>query len=234
MTQTHDDRLAQSVASNVENLDAATVAAYLRANPDFFVTHADLLTELLLPHESGEAVSLVERQVSVLRDRNIEGRKHLGSLLSAAKTNDLLFGKTRDLVLAMLDAPDLITLVSSLNAKMRSEFEVSDVSIFALDGTLKPVLGIHSATRAEAEEKLGNLLQGNATCRAIREQEARFLFPNVPSMESAAVVPLRHVAFRGLLALGSSDAERFSPGMGTLFVRYIGEVLSRLLVSGGR
>ena len=234
MTQTQDDRLTQSVASNAGNLEAPIVAAYLRANPDFFVTHADLLTELLLPHESGDAVSLVERQVSVLRDRNIEGRKYLGSLVSAAKYNDALFGKTRDLVLAMLDAPDRIALITSLNTKMRSDFEVADVSVFALDGTLKPVLGIRSATRAEAEERLGNLLQGNATCRAIADQEAAFLFSDAASIRSAAVVALRHGAFRGLLALGSNDAAQFDPRMDTLFVRYIGEVLSRLLVRGGR
>ena len=235
MTQTQDDRLAQPVASSVENLDAPTVAAYLRANSDFFVTHADLLTELLLPHESGDAVSLVERQVSVLRGRNIETRKDLVKLREAAKTNDAHFAKTRDLVLTMLDAPDLITLVSSLNAGIRSEFSaVSAVGIFALDGSLKPVLGIHSTTRAEAEEKLGNLLKGGAACGAVREQEAQFLFPDGPSIKSAAVVALRHAMFRGVLALGSTNAEHFSPGMDTLFLRFIGEVLSRLLVVRGR
>ncbi|MCH7709206.1 MAG: DUF484 family protein [Myxococcales bacterium] len=90
------------------------------------------------------------------------------------------------------------------------------------------------ATRAEAEEKLGNLLQGDAACGAVREQEAQFLFPDVASIKSAAVVALRHGMFRGVLALGSTNAEHFSPGMDTLFLRFIGEVLSRLLVVRGR
>jgi uncharacterized protein YigA (DUF484 family) len=232
MNQTQDDRLARSVKSS--DLEASTVAAYLRANPDFFVTHPELLTELLLPHESGDAISLVEHQVSVLRDRNIESRKHLGSLLEAAKINDALFGKTRELVLALLDAPDLIELVSTLKAQLRADFDVTAITVFALDGTLTPVLGIQSTTRANAEDRLGNLLHGSAACGAIREQEGKFLFPENSGIRSAAVVPLRHHGFRGILALGSVDAHRFDPRMGTLFLRYIGEVLSRLLTGSGQ
>lgn len=234
MSETQDDRLKASVESSVDNLDAASVVAYLRDHPDFFVTNADLLTELLLPHESGDAISLIERQVSVLRDRNIENRKHIGKLLEAAKSNDVRFAKTRHLILALLDAPNLGTLISSLNEGMKSQFGVDAISTLAFDGTLEPVLGIRSATRAQAQEILGNLLEGTATCGPIREEEAVFLFPDVRAIRSAAVVPLRHASFRGALALGSKDEEKFNPRMETLFVRYIGEVLSRLLVRNGR
>lgn len=233
MSETQDDRLQQSVESSADKLDAASVVAYLRDHPDFFVTYADLLTELLLPHESGDAVSLVERQVSLLRDRNIEGRKHLGTLLDAAKTNDARFSMTRDLVLAMLDAPDLITLISSLKAGLQADPNVHAVSVIAFDGTLKPVLGIRSSTRAQTEEKLGNLLGGGGACGPIGDEGAAFLFQDVAAIKSAAVVPLQRHSFRGALALGSTDAEQFSPHTGTLFLQYIGEILSHLLVRNG-
>ncbi len=84
--------------------DAEAVAAYLRAHPEFFVDHDELLAELRLPHQPGAAVSLVERQVKLLRERNIEMRHRLSQLMDVARDNDRLFDKTRRLVLDLLDA----------------------------------------------------------------------------------------------------------------------------------
>ena len=80
---------------------------YLRENPDFFGRHPMLLTDLSLPHDSGEAISLVERQVAILRERNIDMRRRLTHLVGAANTNDTLFEKTRRFTLNMLDCDDL-------------------------------------------------------------------------------------------------------------------------------
>ena len=79
------------------------VAEYLRSNPDFFKQQPGLLADLTLPHESGNAISLVERQVSILRERNMDMRHRMSSLLDNARDNDRLFDKTKRLVLALLE-----------------------------------------------------------------------------------------------------------------------------------
>ena len=88
-------------------LDSESVAAYLRQHPEFFVDHEELIPELRIPHQPGEAVSLVERQVKLLRERNIEMRHRLSQLMDVARDNDRLFDKTRRLVLDLLDAASL-------------------------------------------------------------------------------------------------------------------------------
>ena len=93
-------------AAVVDPRNEDTVMRYLRENPDFFGRHPMLLTDLSLPHDSGEAISLVERQVAILRERNIDMRRRLTHLVGAANTNDTLFEKTRRFTLKMLDCDD--------------------------------------------------------------------------------------------------------------------------------
>ncbi len=87
--------------------DEDSVMRYLRENPDFFGRHPTLLTDLSLPHDSGEAISLVERQVAILRERNIDMRRRLTHLVGAANNNDTLFEKTRRFTLQALDCETL-------------------------------------------------------------------------------------------------------------------------------
>ena len=77
--------------SSSSELSAAEVSSYLKANPEFFIEQEDLLADLSLPHESGTAISLLERQVTILRDRGADARQKLDNLLENARNNDQLF-----------------------------------------------------------------------------------------------------------------------------------------------
>ena len=79
------------------------VLDYLKTDPEFFQRHAGLLSELKVSHESGRAVSLIERQVAILRERNMQMRRRMNELIQAAKDNDELFAKTRTLTLELLN-----------------------------------------------------------------------------------------------------------------------------------
>src|SRR3990167_1227658 len=109
-------------------LTAEQVASYLHAHPEFFVDRDELLGEMRIPHQPGDAVSLVERQVRLLRERNIEMRHRLSQLMDVARDNDRLFDKTRRLVLDLLDASSLEEVVSCVEDSLRSEFQVPFVS----------------------------------------------------------------------------------------------------------
>ena len=94
-------------------LNDELVREYLVDNADFLQRNPDLLDHLHVSHASGSAVSLVEKQVSVLRERNVEMRRRLTTLTGNARENDKLYENTRRLVLGLLEAQALTTLCSA-------------------------------------------------------------------------------------------------------------------------
>lgn len=208
------------------------VADYLSRHPDFFLRQAELLSELTLPHDSGEAVSLVERQVAILRERNMDMRHRLSKLLDNARDNDRLFDKTRRLVLALLEARSLEDALDALLHSFQHDFNIhyTSVLLFGREDALPPSAA-RVVTLGEAREHIGPVLKNNKPlCGALGEQETGFLFPDfADSVGSLALVPLLHGNTFGILAIANRDPDYYRSSMGTLFLSYIGEVLSRLL-----
>lgn len=208
--------------------DAEAVAAYLRAHPEFFVDHDELIPELRIPHQPGTAVSLVERQVKLLRERNIEMRNRLSHLMDVARDNDRLFEKTRRLVLDLLDANSLEEVIGAVDESLRHEFQVPFVSLILFSES--PLSVGRSVSNAEAQQTIGGLLgSGKTICGVLRPHELAFLFGEEESLSigSAAVVALNQ--HQGILAVGSPDPQHYKSSLGTLFLGYIAEVLTRVL-----
>ncbi len=211
-------------------LTDARVRDYLKENPDFFDHHPDMLDHLQISHQAGNAVSLVEKQVSVLRERNMEMRKRLNSLTGNARDNDRLYDLTRKLVLTLLEARNLEDLSAAFSRGLREDFGVDHVS-FILFGDPKDSTEhcrIDTAERARIE--IGALIKGqNAVCGTLREEELQYLFPDSSGVGSAAVVPLLRGGELGVIAVGSADPHHYSANTGTLFLGHLGEVVVRLL-----
>ena len=113
------DTIDTSARNNTDpELTDEEVRNYLKSNSDFFQRHADMLDHLHISHSSGSAVSLVEKQVSVLRERNMEMRKRLNNLTANARDNDRLYDLTRNLVLELLEANSLDALCASFTRSM--------------------------------------------------------------------------------------------------------------------
>jgi uncharacterized protein len=213
-----------------DSLDAAQVAAYLKTHPEFFERHPSLLVDLRIPHASGAAVSLVERQLAVLRERNVELHERLGHLLSVARDNDQLFEKMRGLVLAIMEARSLADMAAVLERELKARFQSEFVSLLVFD-----VDGHHGSaqtvTVAEAQAQVPALVKGKqAVAGHLRSEELTFLFGHEgEQVKSSAVIPLQAERPLGLLAIGSSNADHFRTSMDTLFISFVGEVLSRML-----
>ena len=211
-------------------LDSETVAAYLSLHPEFFIDHDELIPELRIPHQRGDTVSLVERQVKLLRERNIEMRHRLSQLMDVARDNDRLFDKTRRLVLDLLDASSLEEVVSCVEDSLRREFQVPFVSLILFSEAPLPVG--RSVSSAEAHQAIGGLLAGGKTiCGVLREHELNFLFGGEDGAQvgSAAVVSISYQGLHGVLAIGSADPQHYKSSLGTLFLGYIAEVLARVV-----
>ncbi|MDF3030819.1 MAG: hypothetical protein K0R03_1377 [Moraxellaceae bacterium] len=213
-----------------ENFTEVQVASWLRAHKDFFERHPDLLAELAIPHATGGAVSLVERQVGVLRERNLELRERLQRLLDVARENDILFEKIRGLVLTLLEARNIPALATALEDDLRARFNSEFVSLllFDVDGLTGTA---HSVPLQEAQAHVPALVKGRqAVAGQLRAEELTFLFGHEGvQVKSCAVVPLHQGNVLGLLAIGSADADHFRTSMDTLFISFVGDVLARVL-----
>jgi len=208
------------------------VREFLRDNPDFLDQNPDVLESLTLPHDSGSAVSLVERQVGVMRDRIKEMRGRLDNMLTTAHDNDLLFEKTKRLVLNLLDAKTLPAMVEVLYDSLGKDFAIDFYSLTLLgDENELPRTLARVSSLEKANDQVGTLLSSNrAVCGVLRQEEMTFLFGEKGlQVGSVAAVPLRYNNLYGILALGNADPNFYKSSMGTLFLSYISEVLNRVL-----
>ena len=210
------------------NLRDELIVEYLKNEPDFFQRNAHLLSELNLPHESGQAISLIERQVAILRERNKQMRRRMNELIQAATDNDALFGKTRTLTLELLNVHSWQELNEVLATYVLADFQADFVCCHLAN---LPVFLDHLVSH-DGEMPHLRFASGNVpVCTTLRADELNDLFP-VQTHEvdgSAVLAPLYWENGAGCLAIGSREIDRFDSDMDTLFVTYIGEVLSRVV-----
>ena len=226
--------------SDNKALSADKIAAWLRDHPDFFIQRADLLELIRLPDPRGEAVSLLERQAQILRERNHELRDRLNGLLDVARENDELFEKTRALVLSLVEARNSSQLCENLLRSLKKDFGCDAVALLVYDRDLQLTGEVRANVRCLAAGQLPEALQlllrnGKAVCGVLRPSELEHLFPEQKDkVQSAAMVPLEFQGRQGLLAIGSFDPQHFRSSLGTLFISHIGAVLARRLADLGR
>ena len=219
---------AQAIAPATE-LSDEQVREYLKLNGDFLQRNPDMLDHLHISHASGSAVSLVEKQVSVLRERNIDMRHRLNALTANARDNDKLYEQTRKLVLALLDASNLDSVYSAFMDAMEKDFKVDYASLI-LFGEPSSDGKCRVETSEAAKIEIGALLKGRKpVCGVLRKEELAYLFPDAGEVGSAALMPLANGEELGLIAVGSADANRYGSSMGTLFLTHIADVIVRLL-----
>jgi hypothetical protein len=215
----------------IDDISEEQVAKYLAANTDFFEHNKDLLIDLKIPHESGRAVSLVEKQVSGMRERNTDLRRRLSQLIANARENDRLFEQTRRLVLAFLDCQNLQQICQALNQSFELHFKVQYTSLVLFDAPVGCDARI--CTINEAHHYLGKYLKSRQTIGGgLDLKERKFLFGDkAEEIGSAALAVLSHGNLYGVLAIGNKDPSYYSSSVGTIFLSYIAEVLSRSLHS---
>ena len=217
-----------------EELSEQAVQDYLSAHPDFFERHSALLSSLNLPHASGGTVSLVERQVSVLRQKELKLERQLKELIEVARENDVLVAKFHELTLQLLEADSLAKTVSAIEEALRSGFK-ADQAVLVLFGDSGAFDDI-SAGRFfrviqrddSALKPFSTFLDGtSARCGRIRDSQREFLFhQDADEIGSAALVPLGEGSEIGFLAVGSIDSDRFHPGMSIDFLSRLGDLVA--------
>lgn len=221
----------------IQQSDEEAISSYLESHPDFFERHGALLAQLKLPHSTGgQAVSLIERQVSVLRQRNDKLESQLRDLVEVARGNDDLADKIHQLALLLMGAGDRTRIIALLEEQLRMEFNADRSVLVLFDaGEGEPdVVGqfLRLAERdAEALGPFRSFLEGAAVrCGTIRDAQRDFLFgADNCEIGSIALIPLGKHCDSGFLTIGSRNADHFHPGVSIDFLSRLGELVTAAL-----
>jgi len=213
-------------------IDESAVADYLDRHPEFFTSRDELLLKMELPHQKGQAISLVEKQVSLLRERNTDTRRKLDEFVESANKNNEIFNKCRSLILKLIEAEDSDQFFKALEDSFKQDFECEAYSLIIFSDTPHQINHFTTTvSEMAAKDFIGGLIRAKEpTLGVLRPAEQDFLFRHKSeSVKSAAVLSVRKNRQIALLALGSEDAHYFQSGMGTLFIGFIADALAKLL-----
>ena len=221
-----------------EKLGAHEVAAFLRRHPKFLQQFPDLAVSMVVPREEGPAASLASYQLEVLRDKNRELTRRLHELFANAQENERLAVRTHQLTLALLRQGSEAATLRAMVASLREDFQGDLVQVLLFDDVAGlddvdwlQVVARDDARLAPFRDCLGD---GEPLCGRLQPEKNTLLYGDrVEEVQSSALLPLvgaggapaMGAAVMGMVAVGSRDPNRFYPGMGTLFLRMMGEAL---------
>ncbi|MGH8199936.1 MAG: DUF484 family protein [Steroidobacteraceae bacterium] len=225
-------REARGLATKENEEDA--IAAYLQHNPDFFERHQALLLRLRVPHaRGGSTISLVERQIEVLREKHAALEGKLAELVSVARANDAIADKLHRFTRKLLRAGSRAEAVAFIEASLREDFDAFHGGVLVLIGDypdLAPQRFVRTIPPDDAGLKPFETLftSGKPRCGQVRDTQREFLFgQDANDIGSVALVPLgEKSAPLGVLALGSTDRDRFHPGMSTEFLARMADLIT--------
>ena len=211
-----------------ERLGAHEVAAWLRRHPAFLQQFPDLALTLVVPRENGPAASLASYQLEVLRDKNRELSRRLQELFGNAQENERLAVRTHQLTLALMKQDSAAATLRAMAATLSEDFQGDAVRIivFAPEPALADADWLQHlpVTDPRLTAFRDCLDDGEPLCGRLHPDKQAVLYgPRVDEVQSSALLSLPGV---GLVAVGSRDPNRFFPGMGTLFLRMMGEALA--------
>ena len=210
------------------------VVKYLREHPGFLNEHPDLLTEIDVPHASGDAISLVERQVIILREQNEQNRKRMHELIEIARQNEELARRMHQLALTLMDSADTKEIFATLYENLKRNFKADQVSVrlFAKPAFVDSFPGPEFAgTETNEEQLFSSIIEKRLPLSGqLKKQQQVFLFgDDGDEIMSAVMVPLHGTGWGGILAIGSTSKDRFQEGMGVELLANMGEILSFII-----
>jgi uncharacterized protein YigA (DUF484 family) len=217
--------------SSIASLNSEEVARYLQNNPQFFEEHADLMSHIVIPHpHGGRTISITERQMLTLRDKNrlLEGK--MAELIQFGEENDTISEKMHRLGVAMIAAATFQSVLHLLNLHLRDDFAIPHFALRLWD---KPQGTDELPEFTDVSEELQVFAEtlSQPYCGSTSGFETSSWFGEASQhVRSQALIAMRNGGGTiGMIALGSEDAQRFYAGMGTLYLERLGEMASAAL-----
>jgi uncharacterized protein len=226
---------------SAEPVEDQAVAQYLHRNSDFFEHHPQLLARMRLQHpHNGATVSLIERQVEVLREKILAQDVKLAEFVRVARANNVLAEKIHRFTRRLLRTGGSAPAIAEIEASLREDFDTFH-AVLVLPSMTPPADGdgswrfLRHVNADDAGFRSFDSLFASCKprCGQIRDSQRDFLFGvESPNIGSVALIPLGGQPPAGLLALGSVDRDRFHPGMSTEFLGRMGELITDALARG--
>ena len=213
--------------------DESAVIEYLQAHPAILMNYPDVFSTLSIPHQTGGAISLVERQLKLLRDENQQLKSRIEKLVGIARDNEELNQRFHRLALELMSTEQLHDVLAMVQDQVQTFFYTDFVCFRFLpevreSGSLLD--GLHIEADSGIIERIKPWIEARTPiCGQQDDAINRALFGPDIHVASCAFIPLYHTRDLGLLCLGSISAERFSASMGTIFLQQLGELVSNRL-----
>jgi uncharacterized protein len=216
------------------NLTSKQVEQYLRQHPEFFNEHLHLLEQMRIPHPSGNAVSLISKQLEIFRTKHQELESQLTELIEIARENDTSYVRMHKLTLAMLDSKTVEEVVENLEVVLSEYFLTDFVAIRIIknhpDATNSKLFIAPDSDDLKPFNK--ELSSSEPTCGKPTLTQAKILFGDSSlEVQSYAVMPMMFTQMEGFLAVGSREDGRFHYSMGSLFLTQMSEIVGTRLIA---
>ena len=212
------------------NPSAKEVADYLILNPNFFKENPEVLNSIEIVHDSGAAVSLIQRQVELLRTDYNSMTDKLMELLANAKNNDDIFTLTKKLILDLIDASNIEEITFLLEKRFKKDFGADASRLLFFTKSNKNIPKGRIKNPAESVDKLAGLMKpGESFYGEVKQDITKFIFNEETTIKEVALIPLTSNTLKGMIALGSARQGKYTENKDTLFLDFVSEVVSGLI-----
>ncbi|MBS3785884.1 MAG: DUF484 family protein [Gammaproteobacteria bacterium] len=213
------------------SINEEQVLDFLRTHPDLLRRHNDVLSALDIPHDSGDAISLVEYQARILQNKNRELSTRLEHLLWIARDNDRLAEQMHRFTLEMLSANDLEEALVALRDGLRQDFKADVVQVILIaDKAPTDTIPVLAPDDTATEALQAHFSHDTPVLGELDSERLQLVFgEQATDIRSAAVVPLDEPPVLGYIAIGSRDPNRYHIEQGTIFLGHLGALVSRIL-----
>lgn len=210
-------------------MNSEEIAQYLKTHPEFFEQYADMIAEINIPHpHGGRTIPISERQILTLREKGKQLETKLREVIQFGEENDVVGQKMHALTLALMSARDAQSAAQSAIKHLHEEFAVPKVALRVWRGTSEALAEFQGASDATREYAMA--LAG-PSCSSEPVADTAALLGDGSQAGSYAYLPLRDGDVFGLIVLASDDAQRYYPGMGTLYLTRLAELISCALAA---
>jgi uncharacterized protein len=222
----------QANAKQTDSLvDEQQVIDFLIANPDFFLKNTYLLADMDIRHETGSAVSLIERQISLLRERNAHFENKLNEMVDAVHDNQRLNTSLQRLAINLFMVDGLDDIIATIDDEIRNNLSTDFFSIRLIteDESLveqQPERYLHIDDEGLEDLRI-TIDEKRIQCGRFTTEQAKLFFEkDFEKLGSGAVVPVADAETYGLIGLGSHDEQHYHPGMGVDFLQQLSSLIS--------
>lgn len=214
-------------------VDIKEVRSFLRNHPDFFDNNSDILETMVIHHKTDGAISIVERHLQKLQEKNKLLNEKLNHLIENADQNQKIFESVMTLTLKILSAHDLKSFLDILSDSFKNDFKLEFYSLILFDEDISvdhPI--VISTSQIELEEKIPRLISLKEPIGGqFSSEDFHALFNHSDQINnSAAICKIGQEIPLGFLAIGSSDQSLYHESDSRYFLSHLSNLISQSLV----